>query len=75
MENIYTCCGPEFGSRVGSVVLIVRALYSLCTSAERFCSLLADFLKNMGLIPTRYNRNVWMRLRRSNDGYDYILPM
>ena len=35
-EKIYTRCGPEFGCRKGSVALIVRALYGLCTSAERF---------------------------------------
>jgi len=26
----------------------------------------------MGFVPTRYDRDVWMRLRESDDGYDYI---
>ena len=32
-NNIYAECGKEFGSREGSIVIIVRALYRLTTSA------------------------------------------
>ena len=42
-EKIYTRCGPEFGNMDGSIALIVRALYGLCTSAERFRTLLVKF--------------------------------
>ena len=71
-EKIYTRCGPEFVGREGSIALIVRALYGLCTSAERFRTLLANFLQTLGFAPTRYDRDVWIRLRTSVDGYDYI---
>lgn len=71
-EKIYTRCGTEFGDKAGCIALIVRALYGLTTSAERFRTLLADYLRSIGFVPTRYDRDVWMRLRESNDGYDYI---
>ena len=41
-EKIFTRVGSEFGDRAGSIALIVRALYGLTTSAERFHTLLAD---------------------------------
>ena len=71
-EKVYTRCGPEFGPRAGSIAIIVRALYGLTTSASRYRKLFADFLREMGFQPTRYDRDVWMRMRDTNDGYDYI---
>ena len=40
----YTKFRPKFGNRAGSIAIIVRALYGLITSAERFRTKLADFL-------------------------------
>ena len=71
-EKVYTRCGPEFGPRSGAIAILIRALYGLTTSANRYRTLFADFLREMGFVPTRYDRDVWMRLRESNDGYDYI---
>ena len=71
-EKIYTRVGPEFGNRAYSMALITRALYGLTTSAERFRTLLADYLRSLGFTPSRYDRDVWMRLRDKKDGYDYI---
>ncbi len=71
-EKIYTRVGPEFGNRAYSMALITRALYGLTTSAERFRTLLADYLRSLGFNPSRYDRDVWMRLRDKKDGYDYI---
>ena len=71
-EKIYTRCGPEFGDREHSIAVIVRALYDLTTSAERFRTMLANFLRTLGFVPSRYDRDVWMRLRNNKTGYDYI---
>lgn len=71
-EKIYTRCGSEFGDRAGCIAIIMRALYGLTTSAERFRTLLADFLRTLGFKPSRFDRDVWMRLREKNDGYDFI---
>lgn len=71
-EKIYTRCGSEFGEHAGAIAIIVRALYGLTTSAERFRTLFADYLRDMGFKPTRYDRDVWMRLREDGKGYCYI---
>ena len=31
----------------------------------------ADYLRSLGFTPARYDRDVWMGLRDSKDGYDY----
>ena len=51
-EKIFTRCGSEFGSMEGSIAIIVRALYGLTTSAERFRTMLADFLRTLGFTPS-----------------------
>ena len=61
-EKCYVECGPEFGSKAGLIAIIRKALYGLTTSAERFRTLLADFLRSLGFVPTRFDRDVWMRL-------------
>ena len=75
-EKCYITCGPEFGEHFGCVALIVKALYGLRTSAERFHSLLSDFLRGLGFRPTKFDRDVWIRRRDGKDvkedGYDYI---
>ena len=47
-ENIFTKCGVEFGDQAGSIAIIVRTLYGLTTSTERFCTKFADFLRSIG---------------------------
>lgn len=32
----------------------------------------AEFLRSYGFGLTQYDRDVWMKLRATNDGYDYI---
>ena len=71
-EKIYTRVGKEFGEYNGMIAIIVKALYGLTTSAERFHTLFSDFLRTMGFKPTRFDRDVWMRLRDDESGYDYI---
>ena len=57
-EKIYTNCGKEFGDKEGSIAIIVRVLYGLTTSAECFRMMLADFLRTLGFIPSRFDRDV-----------------
>ena len=71
-EKIYTRCGPEFREREHSIAIIVRALYGLTTSAERFRTMLADFIRTLGFKPSHFDRDLWMRMRDAHDGFDYI---
>ena len=71
-EKIFTKCGTEFGDHAGSIAIIVRALYGLTTSAERFRTKFADFLRTLGFTSCRFDRDVWLRLCDTADGYDFI---
>ena len=50
----------------------MRDIYGLTTSTKRFRTMLADFLRTLGFLPSRFDRDVWMRLRDTKDGYDFI---
>ena len=71
MEKIYPRAGPEFEDREGSVIL-KKALYGLRSSSRAFRVHFADFLRSLGFSATRYDRDVWMRVREEQDGYDYV---
>ena len=70
--SLYSVAGREFGPCEGAVVIIWKALYGLKSSSRAFRLFFAEFLRSCGFKPTRYDRDVWMRVRDSNDGYDYI---
>ena len=53
-EQIYTRYGPKFGDREHSITLIVRSVYGLTIYAERFRTILADFLRTLGYVPSCY---------------------
>ena len=70
-KKFYTKCGLELGDRAGSIAIIIRALYGLTTSAERFRAMLADFCAPLGsLLPTLTERSG--RERNDKTEYDYI---
>ena len=72
LEKVYTRAGPEFREREGSILVFRKALYGLRSSSRAFRAHFADFLKSMGFVATRYDRDVWMRERETKDGYDYL---
>lgn len=72
LEKIYSRATPEFGERSDAIVILNKALYGLRTSGRAFRNTFADFLRSLGFFPTRYDRDVWMRLRDDKSGYDYL---
>ena len=68
----HTRCCPEFCDKEYSIAVIVIALYGLTTSTERFKIMLANFLRTLGCLHSRYDRDVWMRLKDDKSGYYYI---
>jgi hypothetical protein len=72
MEKIYSRAGPEFEEREGAILVFKKALYGLRSSSRAFRAHFADFLRGMGFFACRYDRDVWMRKRETDDGYDYI---
>ena len=71
-EKIYTRFGHEFGDMKGCLAVIVKALYGLTTSAERFRSKFADLLRSIGFKSSRYDRDVLMIKCPNGNGYDYV---
>ena len=72
LEKIYSRAGPEFEDREGSIMVFKKALYGLRSSSRAFRGHFADFLRSMGFFACRYDRDVWMREREEEDGYDYF---
>ncbi len=72
-EKVYLVAGPEWGPTLGGATLIIRkALYGLRISAERWHAHFSDTLRAMGFITTRFDLDVWIKLRPDGTGYDYI---
>ena len=69
-EKIVFRAGPEFGSREGHTMKVVRALYGLKSSGARWHDRLADVLRDMGFFPSKADEDIWMR--RVDDHYEYI---
>ena len=72
-ENIYTHAGTEFElvgiMSEGNLLEVIKALYGLPTSRNRWHAHLSHNLREMGLKPTRFDPYVWIRGREG--GYDY----
>ena len=75
-EKIWFVAGPEFGSRQGMVVKVVRALYGLKLSGALWRSMFNSTILDMGFEPTVADPNVYRRANAKPDGfkyYEYIL--
>ena len=71
-EKVFTRCAKYWGEHAGKIAIIKKALYGLTTSAHQWRQLFADFIRSLGFKPTRYDRDVWLRLREDDTGYDYM---
>ena len=70
-KKVYAISGNEFGKAMkGRIVIIVRALYGLRKSSERWCAHLANTLRGFNFKPTRYDNDVWIRQHEDGDCYD-----
>jgi hypothetical protein len=71
LEKVYAITGPEFGEQEGKPIVILKALYGLCMSSERWHSHFADTLRTLGFKQTRFDNNVWSKLNDAGTDYDY----
>ena len=70
-EKIYIIAGPEFGPELeGKILVIVKALYGLRTSAARFHEHLTEVLRILGYKPTKADSNLFYMDK--DDHYEYI---
>jgi hypothetical protein len=69
-EHVYIIAGAEFGELEGHTLVIVKALYGLCSSGLRWHKRFAYCLHNMGFFPSKAEPDIW--LRPNGDAYEYI---
>ena len=73
-KKVFFNTGPEFGPLTGHTLVIVKALYGLCSSGLCFHDKLADTLHMMGFFPTYANHDVWMQDPTDPTSmYDYVV--
>jgi len=70
-EKVYVIAGPEFGDLQGHTLIIIKALYGLCTSRLRWHEHLADCLRDMGFSSCKAEPDFWMHCNGSV--YEYIV--
>jgi hypothetical protein len=72
-KKVYAIAGKEFReSLAGSVIIIKKALYGLRASSECWYAHFADSLRCIGFKPTRYDKDVWIRLNKAGECYNYV---
>jgi len=75
-EKIWFVAGTEFGSRQGTVIKIVRALYGLKTSGASWRAMFNNSIQDMGFKPSIADPDVYLRAFAKPNGfkyYEYIL--
>jgi hypothetical protein len=70
-EKIWFVAGPEFGSRKGQPVKVVRALYGLKSSGAAWRNLLQQAIIDMKFVPTTADPDVYRRRAIKPDGMEY----
>jgi hypothetical protein len=75
-EKIFCRTGPEFASSghgaSGNVAVLQKALYGTKSAANRWHAHLADTIRSMGFRSSRYDADIWYKMRPDKKGYDYI---
>ena len=70
-EKAYIVAGPEFDPELeGRVMIIVKSLYGLTTSAARWHEELSATLRAMGFVPSKADFDLW--LKDCGTHYEYI---
>ena len=60
VKKVFLKAEPEFKSREGMSVIILRTLYGLKSARASFRAHLSNILWTMGFKPTFYDRTMWM---------------
>ena len=64
--------GPELGDQAGQMIVISKALYGLSASGADWYRNFSSTLWSIRFSPTRFDRDVWIKLAKSGDHYEYI---
>ena len=70
-ERVFIVAGPEFGPELeGRILIIVKSLYGLKSSAARWHEELAQTLREMGFEPSKADFDLWIKDCETH--YEYI---
>jgi len=72
----WTIAGPEWESRKGTKMLVVRSLYGMKSAGRGFRNHLRDCMRTLGYESCPADQDVWMRETKSLDGvtcWEYLL--
>ena len=58
-EKIWTCAGPEFGSKARTMMILRMALYGLKSSGKVFRAHLDETLNDIGFLYTKVDPDIW----------------
>ncbi len=70
-EKIWFVAGPEFGSRQGTVIRIVRVLYGLKLSGASLRAMFNNSIQNMGFQPSITDPDFYLRPFAKPNWYRY----
>ena len=70
-EKVWFVAGPEFGSRQGSVVKVVRALYGLKSSGAAWREMFNATVLEMGFASTIADPDVYRKAHAKDNGFKY----
>ena len=70
-EKVWFIAGPEFGSRQGTVIKIVRALYGLKSSGASWRAMFNNTIRDMGFESTIADPDAYRRAFTKPDGFKY----
>jgi hypothetical protein len=68
-EKIWFVAGPEFGSRQGTVIRVVRAIHGLKSSGASWRAMFTNSIQDMGFKPSIADPDVYLRAFASSDGF------
>jgi len=72
-EKFFTKCSLEFGPEmVNRIAIVQKGLFGLKSIGNRWYSHVAKTIHQLGFTPSRYDPNIWYKLRDNGEGYDYI---
>ena len=70
-EKVLIIAGPEFGPELEErILIVVRSLYGLRTSAARYHEHFSNTLQSLGFSPTKADANFWIQDKENH--YKYL---
>ena len=71
-EKLYIVAGPEFQELEGYILIFLKALYGLKSSAKRWAEVIHGILRDMKFLPSKADPCIWLRKVPNLMCYEYI---